>query len=104
MSQEGSRRKVAPFLSKNKNVHPREADFLDFLRLNYQSPELNKKYGDGLSNYFFDQLSRLMRIKNTMIDNGEVGKEFDDIIYRMSTIEMFIRKYEEMIKAYDEWK
>ena len=100
MSQEGSKKKVAPFLSVTKKVSPNEADFLDFLRLRWYSPSLSTEYGDGLSAFFFDRLSTLMKEKNAMCDAGAYGKEFDEICYEITTMEQFKVKWTALMKSY----
>ncbi|MEA4892668.1 MAG: hypothetical protein VB085_08920 [Peptococcaceae bacterium] len=93
---------MAPFCSKTKRVAPEEEELLDFLRFNYHSPEINNQFGDGLRNYFVDRLSALYRKKNSLIDQGISGKEFDELIYRIATLEMFSHKWNKLINAYME--
>lgn len=91
---------MAPFCNVTKRVASEEAELLDFLRQHYYSPEINNEFGDGLRNYFVDRLGALYNKKNSLIDQGISGKEFDELIYRIAVLEMFSHKWNKLIKAY----
>lgn len=91
---------MAPFLSKHKKVSPLEADLLDFLRDAWHSPELSHEYGDGIGHWIYGRMHDLSKQKNSLIDRGITGKEFEEVVWRIHALELFSAKWGNLMKSY----
>lgn len=100
MGSEGSREKKVPFLSRSIRATDEEWDFLKFIRDNYCLPEINGGYNEFLCG----KLKRLIDEKNALISQGENSKKLEEIIYKIANLEVYVAKWEAMIKRYEERK
>lgn len=92
-----SDKKMAPFLNKTIRATHEELDFLKFIRDNYFLPEIT----GGYQIFLFDKMKALIDQKNVLISQGKSGKELEDIIFRIANVELYMAKWDSMIKRYE---
>ena len=88
---------MAPFLNKTMKATDEEYGFLKFIRDNYFLPDIT----GGYQVFLFDKIKALINQKNVMISQGKSGKELEEIIFRIANVELYLAKWESMIKRYE---
>lgn len=97
---EGNEARMGPFLNRTIKAADEEQDLLKFLRLNWHVIDFN----EGMKDYFYGRLGRLIEEKNALIEQENTGKEFEGILYRIAQVELFAAKWSKLMTAYRENK
>ena len=97
MASGRSDKKMAPFLNKTMKATDEEYDFLKFIRDNYFLPEIT----GGYQMFLFDKIKVLVDQKNVLISQGKSGKELEEIVFKIANVELYMAKWDSMIKRYE---
>lgn len=100
LESEGNEKRMGAFLNKNMMAAVEEQELLKFLRVNWHVKDMN----DGMKEYFYGRLGLLVEEKNALIEKGNTGKEFEDVLYRIAQLELFAAKWAKLMTAYKENK